>query len=356
MKSNKVAVAVGYHFGIVPREEVADISMKMNGVVLFEGEKWNLMKASSYEDSRKIDQLLDKYGEYAIKDYKIEPVIMFGTVEMVVPGFDKERDSLMFGAYEVTTEGKTVPFDFSGMGWNIEQDGDKITVNFQSGRNWMNTDNYLWDDDGDYAERYKEEGLCIQDITADFLSKATSIDEFMISLEMEREGKWMEYDPEGIAALGGFAIKELYFDNGKEDFAVRQDVLNSYNESIQPLDRFIEKVVMDSSLSEMEKIKKIALKQLNVQWRGNQDFVSIESKDGVSVVYPWMDSTGRFEVEPVEEYGEEAFVKFCDEMKQKMEEILCKKNSLEKRIEKAKTKEIVKKNSDNNIRKENLIE
>ena len=67
-----IAVAVGYNFGIVPSKELEGIQLKPSGAIKFENENWNLYKAATFDESRKIDVLLDRFGEYPIKDYQVE--------------------------------------------------------------------------------------------------------------------------------------------------------------------------------------------------------------------------------------------------------------------------------------------
>ena len=225
MSKNKFAVAVGYNFGLIPEEELTGLVLNPIGTVRFEEENYNLFKATSFVDSRKVDVLLDRFGEYPIADYKIEPVIMSGEVEMVIPGFDKNRDSFMFGAYTFLCEGKEIPFDFSGTAWNIKQEGDRVVVSFETGRTDLLTDVFL---DDCYESDYLNAGLRINDITAAFLAKASSISEFMLALELDGT----EMYPEDIARGGSFVIKSLSFTDGKDTFPVKDDVLQAYNQSI----------------------------------------------------------------------------------------------------------------------------
>ena len=67
-----IAVAVGYNFGIVPSKELEGIQLNPSGTIRFENEDKILYKAATYEESRKIDVLLDRYGEYPIKDYETQ--------------------------------------------------------------------------------------------------------------------------------------------------------------------------------------------------------------------------------------------------------------------------------------------
>lgn len=218
----RYAVAVGYKFGFIPSGDLSEIKLKEVGAIRFDGKNQALFKGETYEDSRKIDTLLDHYGEHSIKDHRIEPVIMSGEVEMVIPGFDKDRDSFLWGGYSFVCDGKKIPVDFSGIGWDIEQTGDRVLVSFETGRTPLLTDYFL---DDCYEADYQELDLRINDITAEFLSKATSISEFMVSLELDGE----DLDPEEISRRGDFRITSLTFSNEEKEYPVKQDVLDAFH-------------------------------------------------------------------------------------------------------------------------------
>ena len=226
MSKNVFAVATGRTFGFIPSNELEGINLVQAGAVRYEEENWNLFKATTHADSRKVDLLLDKYSKLSIGDYKIEPVIMSGEIELLIPGFNKDRDSFMFGGYLFVCGDKEIPVDFSGTSWNIEQDGDMISVPFITGRTPLATDCYL---DDCYADDYLSVGLRINDITAEFLSNASSISEFMVSLEMNGT----EYSPEDIAKIGRFTIKSLCFENNSMIYPVKQDVIDAFNEKLE---------------------------------------------------------------------------------------------------------------------------
>lgn len=79
----KVAVGVGYVFSVVPREEIVGIRLKpTHKVVFFEGDAYPLYKGETFEDSQKIDKILNrgKYKEiYNAKEspFKIDAVNIF---------------------------------------------------------------------------------------------------------------------------------------------------------------------------------------------------------------------------------------------------------------------------------------
>lgn len=232
MNENKLAVAVGYNFGLIPEEEMNGIALDGEGVIHFEGQNYTLYKAKTYEDSRKIDTLLDKYGEYSIKEYKMEPVIMSGEFEMILPGFDKDTSCLGFGSYTFKCEDKDIPVDFSGVSYDLEQDEDKIKISFETGRTMMNTHCFL---DDCYFEDYKKLGIRINDITAKFLSETTEIVDFFIDGEIANK----EFATTDLPAGGKFTLKSLCFSDGIHDYPVKEEVIEAFNKSLLPEVTFI---------------------------------------------------------------------------------------------------------------------
>lgn len=226
MKEEFIAVGVGYNFALIPERELAGIHLKESGAVRIHDENRILYKAATYEESQKIDKLLDRYEEYPIKDYAIEPVIMSGVLELNVYGFDKNQDNLSFGGYTFICDDKSIPFDFSGTSWDVYQDGSILTIPFKTGSTLLLTDYFL---DDCYLDDYKELGLRMQDITAEFLSKAIEISEFVVDMEFHGE----EYNPVDIAQMGGFKLKELSFSDGENEYMVNPEVLQNFNEELQ---------------------------------------------------------------------------------------------------------------------------
>lgn len=84
----------------------------------------------------------------------------------------------------------------------------------------------------------------------------------------------------------------------------------------------------ESNLSEMEKVRKFAEKQ----WEEQMDCTEMDliylDHDGVSVVYPWTDDSGRFDVDPIKEYGVTAFYDFYSKIIQRMENIYLQDSEL----------------------------
>ncbi len=70
---NEIAVGVGYYFSLVNSEETSNIELVQTGsYVKIDGVEYPLYKATTYEDSKKLDNLLDKHKEYSVKDYKVK--------------------------------------------------------------------------------------------------------------------------------------------------------------------------------------------------------------------------------------------------------------------------------------------
>lgn len=70
----KIAVAAGYRFNLVDTREASGIDLKGCGtVVTVDGHDYEIMKGATYEDSRKVDDLLDSHGDEPISDYRKRP-------------------------------------------------------------------------------------------------------------------------------------------------------------------------------------------------------------------------------------------------------------------------------------------
>ena len=70
----KIAVAAGYRFNLVDAREASGIDLKGCGtVVTVDGHDYEIMKGATYEDSRKVDDLLDSHGDKPISDYRKRP-------------------------------------------------------------------------------------------------------------------------------------------------------------------------------------------------------------------------------------------------------------------------------------------
>lgn len=70
----KIAGAAGYRFNLVDAREASGIDLKGCGtVVTVDGHDYEIMKGATYEDSRKVDDLLDSHGDKPISDYRKRP-------------------------------------------------------------------------------------------------------------------------------------------------------------------------------------------------------------------------------------------------------------------------------------------
>jgi len=69
---SKLALGVGYSFNLFNEEDVSHIDFKEAGAKLsVDGNVYMLHKATSYNESRKVDSLLDSNGEMRISDYRL---------------------------------------------------------------------------------------------------------------------------------------------------------------------------------------------------------------------------------------------------------------------------------------------
>lgn len=67
----KIAVAAGYRFNLVDAQEASGIDLKACGtVVTVDGHDYEVMKGATYEDSRKVDDLLDSHGDKPISGFR----------------------------------------------------------------------------------------------------------------------------------------------------------------------------------------------------------------------------------------------------------------------------------------------
>ena len=66
------AVKVGYVFNIFDENELRNIALRETGrKVEYDGKEYSLYSPSTYEDSQRVDMLLDVKGDLRIKDHEI---------------------------------------------------------------------------------------------------------------------------------------------------------------------------------------------------------------------------------------------------------------------------------------------
>ena len=67
-----MALKVGYCFTVVPKSEV-DFAVAPTGrVVRVAGCELPLYRGATYEDSRRVDAVMDRYGEIRLSDHEFE--------------------------------------------------------------------------------------------------------------------------------------------------------------------------------------------------------------------------------------------------------------------------------------------
>ena len=72
----KKAVNVGYVFNVFDEKDLIGINLhEINAYVKFHGDIYKLNVGNTFEDSRKIDDLMDKYGEFNVLDSKYATMI-----------------------------------------------------------------------------------------------------------------------------------------------------------------------------------------------------------------------------------------------------------------------------------------
>lgn len=70
MKARMIAVGVGYSFNLFNESDVSHIDLwETNTTLNVDGIKYRLHKATTFEDSKKIDRLLDLKGDKNIIDF-----------------------------------------------------------------------------------------------------------------------------------------------------------------------------------------------------------------------------------------------------------------------------------------------
>ena len=92
-----VAVKVGYSFALVPVSELRGIALKDTGAhVSVGGKDYELRSGRTYEDSRMLDGVLDRFGEMLIRDHVAAPAPTVFTVVV-----EYEEPDGCGGGYEV---------------------------------------------------------------------------------------------------------------------------------------------------------------------------------------------------------------------------------------------------------------
>lgn len=73
MDDNKRALKVGYYFCLVNSDESKHIGLENTGVLVkIDGSVYELYRGTNFEESQKIDQIMDRKTQYGISEYQIE--------------------------------------------------------------------------------------------------------------------------------------------------------------------------------------------------------------------------------------------------------------------------------------------
>ncbi len=68
-----IAVGVGNFFALVESDDIKGIEIKKSNTIVKVGnEKYDLFKGETFNDSQKLDFLLDKNKEFSIKKYSVK--------------------------------------------------------------------------------------------------------------------------------------------------------------------------------------------------------------------------------------------------------------------------------------------
>lgn len=150
-----------------------------------------------------------------------------------VPVAHDEVDNIATGGYSFVVGGETVPFDWDAFSVD-EHEQDDCLFRVETGLGFLFNDFELpdyWDDE------YAEMGLSRQDITAEFLASASSIDDFFVYFDDESCSLFEECyagdiednaDPNVKYHVELLNVKFVEIETGKE-YTVRSDVLEAFN-------------------------------------------------------------------------------------------------------------------------------
>lgn len=153
-------------------------------------------------------------------DYKIH----FKNGDDMFALYEEDRiTSFCAGGFDFTINGKSIPFDFDAACSSIHKD----YVHFESGRGALFNDYSISED---FKEWIEENGTPFDSITAEFLSKATSIEEFFVNFELDNE-EWQKGD--NLDPDMDFTIEILsisFYDENDNEYKVADEVIKKFNE------------------------------------------------------------------------------------------------------------------------------
>lgn len=67
-----IAVAAGVNFAIVPAIEAKDVALMPDGLVSIGGHDYTLYRGQTFDDSRKVDAILDQYEELSVASHRVD--------------------------------------------------------------------------------------------------------------------------------------------------------------------------------------------------------------------------------------------------------------------------------------------
>lgn len=120
------------------------------------------------------------------------------------------------GGFAIMKDGKNIPFDFDATSFADNEDGTYSYGNWD-GRFFKHEDV----DDG-YAEEWANNGLAIDDITAEFLSQTDELSEFYFQLS--------DIDATENVIPSVLTVTEVvFFDENDEEYSIKPAVIERYN-------------------------------------------------------------------------------------------------------------------------------
>ena len=67
-----IAIAAGVNFAIVPAIEAKDIALMPDGLVSIGGHDYKLYRGQTFDESRKVDAILDQYEELSVAPHRVD--------------------------------------------------------------------------------------------------------------------------------------------------------------------------------------------------------------------------------------------------------------------------------------------
>lgn len=133
--------------------------------------------------------------------------------------FDKDFGYIDVGGFTFIINNKEIPFDFEAYTNFIDERNERIYVEYVSGKGVFFNSYIL---DSCYHDEYKEIGLDLNDINAEYLSKVSEIEEIYIGND--------DID-KPIEDIKIHSISIIDIDNDIE-YIIDKDIINKYNKRL----------------------------------------------------------------------------------------------------------------------------